>query len=114
MPGRSVSDDKNPDFWREIIDHVKAAWPQISGSFLAVLIAYARMIHDGRTGRDGEWIEGVLCGLLTLSLTSALRFLGLPDDIAPAIGGGIGFIGVRRLRKVALREFEKRTGGKHE
>lgn len=108
-----MSEEKNPQFWCEVLEHVKSHWSQISGSLLAVLIAYARMIHDGKSGREGEWIEGVMCGLLTYSLTSALRFLGLPDDISPAIGGGIGFIGVNRLRKIALRELEKRTGGKN-
>ncbi|BBJ59158.1 hypothetical protein EAS17NKHM_025540 [Enterobacter asburiae] len=107
-----MSDEKTPEFWHELFRHLKSAWPQISGALLAALIAYARIIHDGRFGRDGEWAEGILCGLLTLSMTSALSFFGLPDDIAPAIGGGIGFVGVRRLRKAALNEMDKLNGRK--
>lgn len=111
MQGGPMS-GKNPDVWRELLGAIRAYWPQISGALLAMLIAYARIVYDGERGREGEWVEGILCGLLTLALTSGLTFVGLPIDIAPAIGGGIGFIGVKRLRKVALREFDKRTGGK--
>lgn len=101
---------KNLDLWGALLSAIKTYWPQIFGAILATLIAYARIVYDGEKGRDGEWVEGILCGLLTLAMTSVLTFVGLPVEISPAIGGGIGFLGVKRIRRIALRELKKRTG----
>lgn len=72
--------NKNPEFWAAVLAGVKNAWPQILGASMAGLIAYGRLIYDGAT-RKNKWLEGVLCGALSLSITSALDVVGLPESI---------------------------------
>ncbi|WP_084717348.1 phage holin family protein [Xenorhabdus poinarii] len=36
----------NPDLWPDLIDGLKNSWPQISGSILAILICYGRLIYS--------------------------------------------------------------------
>ncbi|ECF6058570.1 phage holin, lambda family, partial [Salmonella enterica subsp. diarizonae] len=92
--------DKNPEFWAAVLTGLKNAWPQILGASMAGLIAYGRLIYDGAT-RKNKWLEGVLCGALSLCVTSALDVVGLPVSISPFVGGIIGFVGVDKLREIA-------------
>ncbi|KLT13754.1 hypothetical protein ABT69_11805 [Salmonella enterica subsp. enterica serovar Typhimurium] len=63
--------DKTPEFWAAVLTGLKNAWPQILGALMAGLIAYGRLIYDGAI-RKNKWLEGVLCGALSLCVTSAL------------------------------------------
>lgn len=85
------------------------AWPQILGASMAGLIAYGRLIYDGAT-RKNKWLEGVLCGALSLCITSTLDVVGLPVSISPFVGGVIGFVGVDKLREIAISALRKRVG----
>ncbi|MFP1759829.1 phage holin, lambda family [Lonsdalea quercina] len=96
-------------FWADIANSLKNSWPQLFGAILAVLIRYGMLIYNG-TEKKNEWIEGVLCGLLTLAITTALDVFGLPITVSPAIGGAIGFIGVKKLSQMAVNAFNKRFG----
>ncbi|MFA9209183.1 MAG: phage holin, lambda family [Yersinia sp. (in: enterobacteria)] len=102
--------EKDPGFWSEILNGVKASWPQISGAGLAALICYGRLIYDG-TDRKNKWIEGVLCGALSLCISSALDVVGIPISASPFIGGMVGFIGVEKLRGIAIRAISRKVGG---
>ncbi|EAQ9896828.1 phage holin, lambda family, partial [Salmonella enterica] len=73
--------DKTPEFWAAVLTGLKNAWPQILGALMAGLIAYGRLIYDGAT-RKNKWLEGVLCGALSLCVTSALDVVGLPVSIS--------------------------------
>ncbi|ERN88542.1 endonuclease [Salmonella enterica subsp. enterica serovar Typhimurium str. CDC_2009K1288] len=75
---------------------------------MAGLIAYGRLIYDG--ARKNKWLEGVLCGALSLCVTSALDVVGLPVSISPFVGGIIGFVGVDKLREIAISALKKRAG----
>lgn len=99
--------DKNPEFWAAALTGLKNAWPQILGASMAGLIAYGRLIYDGAT-RKNKWLEGVLCG--ALCITSALDVVGLPVSISPFVGGVIGFVGVDKLREIAISALRKRAG----
>lgn len=101
--------DKNPEFWAAVLTGLKNAWPQILGASMAGLIAYGRLIYDGAT-RKNKWLEGVLCGALSLCVTSALDVVGLPVSISPFVGGVIGFVGVDKLREIAISALKKRAG----
>lgn len=101
--------DKNPEFWAAVLTGLKNAWPQLLGASMAGLIAYARLIYDGVT-RKNKWLEGVLCGALSLCITSALDAFGLPVSISPFVGGVIGFVGVDKLREIAISALKKRAG----
>lgn len=97
-------------FWLIIISWVKVNWPTIYGVILAILIAYARLIYDG-VDRKNRWIEAMLCGALTLPVSNALEFFGVSASLAPAVGGAVGFIGVNKIREIAIRFLNKRAGG---
>ncbi|KLT36537.1 endonuclease [Salmonella enterica subsp. enterica serovar Typhimurium] len=85
--------DKTPEFWAAVLTGLKNAWPQILGALMAGLIAYGRLIYDGAT-RKNKWLEGVLCGALSLCVTSALDVvLRFPFPF-----GGIGFVGDLRAQ----------------
>ncbi|OUE51126.1 lambda family phage holin [Citrobacter freundii] len=101
--------EKTPDFWAEVLNGLNNSWPQISGALFAGLIAYGRLIYDGAT-RKNKWLEGVLCGALSLCITSALDVVGLPVSISPFVGGVIGFVGVDKLREIAISALRKRAG----
>lgn len=102
--------NNDPGFWAEIADAIKHSWPQVFGSLLAVLIRYGMLIYNG-TEKKNEWVEGIVCGLLTLAITSSLNFFGLPESVSPVIGGFVGFVGVKKLGDAAVRALNKRVGG---
>ncbi|KAB7712830.1 phage holin, lambda family, partial [Plesiomonas shigelloides] len=52
-------------------------------------------------------LEGALCGALSLSFVSGMKWFGIPDDAAAFVGGMVGFIGVEKLRVIALRILHK-------
>lgn len=105
--------DKDVGFWADVLNGLKNSWPQISGAMLAALIAYARLIYDGAE-RKNKWIEGVLCGALSLGISSGLDVVGLPISMSPFVGGMVGFIGVEKLRGIAINAISRRVGGEDE
>ncbi|MCP9268866.1 phage holin, lambda family [Xenorhabdus sp. XENO-1] len=102
---------ENPDLWAELLNGLQNSWPQISGSALAIAICYGRLIYDG-VERKNRWVEALLCGALSWSVSSGLEMFGVPSSFAPAIGGVIGFIGVEKIREFAIRAINKRLGDK--
>ncbi|MGJ0624999.1 phage holin, lambda family [Xenorhabdus bovienii] len=103
--------EKQPDVWVELLNALQNSWPQISGSALAIAICYGRLIYDG-VERQNRWVEALLCGALSWSVSSGLEMFGIPGSFAPAIGGVIGFIGVEKIREFAIRAINKRLGDK--
>ncbi|MEK9499014.1 phage holin, lambda family [Photorhabdus sp. P32] len=103
--------DKQPDLWADLLNGLRNLWPQISGSLLAVLICYGRLIYDGVERRKRR-VEPLLCGALSWGVSSGLELFGIPSSVSPALGGAIGFIGVEKLREFALRAINKRLGDK--
>ncbi|WP_090138313.1 phage holin, lambda family [Kosakonia oryziphila] len=101
--------DKTPEFWVTVVTGLKNGWPQIFGAGMAAVIAYGRLIYDGAT-RKNKWLEGILCGALSLCITSALDVVGLPVSISPFVGGVIGFVGVDKLREIAISALKRRAG----
>ncbi|WP_323857639.1 phage holin, lambda family [Xenorhabdus doucetiae] len=102
---------ENPDLWADLLEGLKNSWPQVSGTLLAAAICYGRLIYDG-VERKNRWIEALLCGAFSWSITSGLETFGIPINFAPAIGGAIGFIGVEKIREFAIRAINKRLGDK--
>ncbi|MEX0445241.1 phage holin, lambda family [Xenorhabdus sp. SGI246] len=102
---------ENPDLWADLLDGLKNSWPQISGSVLAIVICYGRLVYDG-VDRKNKWIEGILCGALSWGISSGLELFGIPSNAAPFVGGLVGFIGVEKIREFAIRTINKRLGDK--
>ncbi|WP_440486708.1 phage holin family protein [Salmonella enterica] len=53
----------------------------------------------------------MLCGALTLTLSSAVDFLGWPMSLSLAIGGGFGLFGVDAIRGFEMMFICVRIGG---
>ncbi len=77
---------------------------------MAVVIAVLRAIYDGKEKR---WIrillEALICGGLTLAAASVIAWLDLPESLAIAFGGAMGFLGVIQARRLALRYLNIRV-----
>lgn len=101
--------ERDPGFWADVLNSLKAHWPQISGAIFAVAICYGRLIYDGAERKD-HWIEPVLCGLLAWSASFGLELVGMPMSVAPFLGGVVGFLGVKKIRNIAISAISKRVG----
>ncbi|MEL4887658.1 phage holin, lambda family [Pectobacterium betavasculorum] len=72
------------------------------GVILAVFIAMLRVAYSGGTWRL-MLLESALCGVLTLTAVASFYYYDLPKTLTPALGGMIGFIGVKQIRYGLLR-----------
>ncbi len=77
---------------------------------LSMLISVVRVVYGGGRARQIA-LESVLCGLVTVAIIPLLEVLGLPQSMASFVGGCVGFIGVDKLREIAIR-FAKNKAGK--
>jgi lambda family phage holin len=71
--------------------------PQLYAAGLSVGIAVLRVMYGSGTRRQ-MYLEGALCGLVTLSLVPLLEWMGLPQSMATFAGGAVGFLGVEKVR----------------
>jgi len=101
--------EKNPDLWAALLAWLAVHAPTLYAFALSVVVAAVRVIYGGGTHRQMV-LEGVMCGLATLTLVPLLQYLGLPQGMATFAGGLVGFIGVEKLRDIAIRFGEKRAG----
>ena len=81
----------------------------VGGVIMAATMAILRMSYFGRRRRD-IILESLLCAALALSAYSAIDYLHIPKMLTVAIGGLIGFIGVRKLRGYLSHYLDKRFG----
>lgn len=102
--------DKDPNIWAALLATLQSLHPSIQGAMMATVIALLRVIYDGQeTSRTRMFLEAAICGCLSLSCSSALGWFGAPEHVAVALGGGIGFIGVTKLRDMALGWLSRRA-----
>lgn len=102
--------DKDPNIWAVLLATLQSLHPSVQGAFMATFIALLRVVYDGQeTNRTRMFLEAAICGCLSLSCSSALGWFGAPDTVAIAIGGGIGFIGVTKIREMALSWLSRRA-----
>lgn len=101
--------EKNPDLWAALIAWLSIHAPSVYAFLLSVTIAVVRVIYGGGTSRQ-MILEGIMCGLATLTLVPLLQVVGLPQSMATFAGGLVGFIGVEKLRDIAVRFGERKAG----
>ena len=94
--------EKDPALWAALLAWIGSVAPQLYAPALSVVIAVLRVVYGGGGSRQMV-LEGLLCGLATLSLVPLLEWLGLPSNMATFCGGLVGFIGVEKLREYADR-----------
>lgn len=92
-----------------ILDWLQINWPLLYGVFMAFIIAYGRLTYDG-VGGSRKWVEAIFCGAVTLSASSGLEFFGLSTNLAPFVGGAIGWLGIDKLRQLSHAIVDKKVG----
>jgi len=103
--------EKSPDLWAAVLAWLHSVAPSLYALALSVTVAVVRVIYGGGSGRQ-MILEGVMCGLATLTLVPLLEYLGLPQSMATFAGGLVGFIGVEKLRDLAVRLGERKVEGR--
>ncbi|MBF7687859.1 phage holin, lambda family [Acinetobacter rathckeae] len=93
-----------------IVEIIKTWWQgdmTFYGVLMSIVMAILRMIYTG-----ASWTiticEGLLCGALTLTAVSTMNYFNVPSDLTVAIGGFIGFIGVKKLTVYIHRFLDKK------
>mgnify|MGYP003402898433 CR=1 FL=1 len=100
--------DKDPTFWAEGWSFVTSLSAATKGAIMAFVIAYLRIMYDGKeTRKVATLLEALLCGALSLCATSVIKWLNMQPDMAIAIGGAIGFFGVNTLREKILHLIDR-------
>lgn len=94
----------------KIAEWIQAS-PVAQATGLSVIIAVLRTVYDAKeTTWTRIWLEGALCGLLTLLAGSAVKALGLSLEWVLVIGGLIAFMGVAVFRKFLNQWLAKKIG----
>lgn len=91
----------------ELINAIPVA---VQGAIMAVVMSVLRVYYDaGETSATRAALEASICGALTLASASALDWVGAPEQVAVAVGGFIGFIGVAKLRALLFTWLNRRA-----
>ena len=102
--------EKDPATWAAIWSAITGLSATTKGAAMATLISYLRVMYDGKeTHQVRVILEALICGSLSLCATSVIAWLQLPEDVAIAAGGAIGFIGVSAMRDYMMRWLGKRA-----
>lgn len=105
----------SPYTWSGWVELFQSWWRgdvPIGGVLLSVVMAVLRVAYTGG-GWKKTFLEGLICGGLTLTAVSALDYFSLHKDLTPAVGGLIGFMGVEQIRRLAFRFVGNRLDGGH-
>ena len=101
--------DKDPTFWAEGWSFVTSLSAATKGAIMAFFIAYLRIMYDGKeTRKVATLLEALLCGAISLCAASVIKWLNLPPDMAIAVGGAIGFLGVNAIRQKVLLLIDRK------
>lgn len=93
-----------------LIDILNAIPTAVQGAIMAVVMSLLRVYYDANeTSTARALLEASICGCLTLAAASALDWVGAPQQVAVAVGGFIGFIGVAKLRAVMFAWLNRRA-----
>ena len=84
--------------------------PEAAGALMAMGIATLRVIYDKDETRPLRiLLEALICGALSLTVSSGIIAMGLSASWAIAAGGTIGYLGSATVRAVALKVIETKA-----
>lgn len=90
-------------FWESIPPSVRAA-------FVGSIVAFLRVMYDGREpSLIRRFLECLLCGAISLCVTSLAQAAGISADYSTFTGGAIGLLGADQVRIWARRAAAKRA-----
>ena len=91
--------------WESLPASIRAA---IIGSFVAMI----RVMYDGREPRVfRRMLECLLCGAISMCVTSLAQAMGASPDYSTFVGGAVGLLGADKVRTLARQAAEKRAKG---
>lgn len=96
---------RNDNFWTHLYQFITAHSAVIFGFFLAVLVS---IFSTAKKHGKVDWLEALICGSLTVAISSLLSHFNLPYQFAIFLGGFIGFKGSLWLEEKFNHEFHKR------
>lgn len=102
--------NKDPGLLALAIQWIITHQPALYGFLLALVTAYLRVSYSGGSQRQ-RILEALMCGAISLSLMSAMEWIGVPTSASGFIGGMVGFLGVDKLRSAAELFLTKKAGG---
>lgn len=100
--------NKDPTFLMLLYEAItnSTTW---QGVIMAMIIAVLRLMYDEERRPIRIGLESLLCGALSLCITSIVEIFQLPQSVVITIGGAIGFIGVTALREALLKIINKKV-----
>ena len=92
------------------IEAIKGLSPESTGVLLAMALALLRMLYDKRgITKTQILIEVLICGLISLTLSAAIKASGF-DESWQIVGGGIvGLAGYSVIRVLTLDFLKKKS-----
>ncbi|MBV4507645.1 phage holin, lambda family [Pseudomonas mosselii] len=102
--------EKDPGLWAAVLAWLLAHQPQLSTGGIAAAVAMFRVVYGGGRGRK-VLLEGVICGLIAVSLLPLLEYFALPANLSVFAGCMVGFVGVDKLREYSDRFMGKKIEG---
>lgn len=102
--------EKDPQTWVHIMALFDSIPASIKGAIMATMMGILRVVYDKEeTAKIRMFLEGAMCGGMTLSISSLLDYCGAPESLSIAVGGFIGCIGVNKVRMIAVRWIDKKV-----
>jgi lambda family phage holin len=98
--------DRNTDQWSSLVALFQQHSPLLYGAIASIILAFLRQIYEGEHPWRRMTLEAVLCGALSVVLVSGLHWFSVPQSAATFVGGMVGFLGVEKVRWLALRWFD--------
>ncbi|VVO79386.1 hypothetical protein PS870_01710 [Pseudomonas fluorescens] len=91
-----------PSTWAPALAWLSQHAALLYAPLLSLATSALRIIYGGGTRRQAV-LEALLCMLLTAAAFPLLSYFGLPENLAASLGGGIGFVGVKKISDWADR-----------
>ena len=91
-------------------NHLPNLPPEVGGILFAIVVAILRVIYGKEeTKLSRILLESLICGGLTLTVTSAIAAMGYDDQWMFFAGGSIGFMGSQFVRAIAMKVINKKA-----
>jgi len=89
---------------------IDMAPPWFGAMLMAIFIAVLRVVYDRKESSKMRMaMEGLICGSLTVTVSSGAMALGYGVHWYMFIGGFIGFVGSQTIRSIALSLLNKKV-----
>ena len=99
--------DQSPKVLAELLNSLP---PYLLGALLSMVISVLRVIYDKEETKPLRVIlESLLCGVLSLTISSGITALGMNDNWAIFAGGTIGYFGSTSVRAIAVKIVNKKV-----